>query len=237
MTSMMISGEIEKMKSHDSTDQLPVCIIGPAKLQNALMAQFLEKRIGTACGQAQILSEINLDENGTNIPQLLILWDCQHLDSSRLWKELDRSSQSLPRQRLIALFNVGTDQGIEKEALQRGIRGIFYKTDPMERLSNGVLAIIRGELWFSRKIMSEVFLERTTGAGFFGRTHPSLTRRESEMLMEIASGATNKEIAEELGISIHTVKTHLYNTYRKINVSNRLQAVLREVKNLESLKK
>ena len=85
--------------------------------------------------------------------------------------------------------------------------------------------------------MSEVFLERNTGAGFFGRTHPSLTRRESEMLMEIASGATNKEIAEELGISIHTVKTHLYNIYRKINVSNRLQAVLREVKNLESLKK
>jgi len=132
-----------------------------------------------------------------------------------------------PRQCLIALFNVGTDQGFEKDALKRSIRGIFYKTDPLERLSNGVLAILRGELWFSRKIISEVFLERNAGAGFFGRTHPSLTRRESEMLMEIASGATNREIAEELGISIHTVKTHLYNTYRKINASNRLQAVLR----------
>jgi LuxR family transcriptional regulator of csgAB operon len=59
-----------------------------------------------------------------------------------------------------------------------------------------------------------------------------LTPREMEILGVLASGAKNEEIADKLFISPHTVKTHLYAIYRKINVSNRLQAVLWASKNL-----
>lgn len=59
-----------------------------------------------------------------------------------------------------------------------------------------------------------------------------LTRREMEILSVLASGAKNEEIADKLFISPHTVKTHLYAIYRKIKVSNRLQAVLWASKNL-----
>ena len=59
-----------------------------------------------------------------------------------------------------------------------------------------------------------------------------LTPREIEILSVLASGVKNEEIASKLYISPHTVKTHLYAIYRKINVSNRLQAVLWASENL-----
>jgi len=53
-----------------------------------------------------------------------------------------------------------------------------------------------------------------------------LTGREKQVLSCIASGYTSKAIADEFNISMHTVKTHIYNIYRKINATNRLQATL-----------
>ena len=60
----------------------------------------------------------------------------------------------------------------------------------------------------------------------------TLTRREIEILSMLAVGATNEEIAEALFISPNTVKTHIYNIFKKIHVPNRLQAALWAAKNL-----
>ncbi|MFQ5717316.1 MAG: PAS domain S-box protein, partial [Nitrospinales bacterium] len=60
----------------------------------------------------------------------------------------------------------------------------------------------------------------------------NLTSREKEILLHVASGAANQEIADQLYISLHTVKTHIYNIFRKIGVDGRLQAALWAAKNL-----
>ncbi|MFH1935680.1 MAG: helix-turn-helix transcriptional regulator [Pseudomonadota bacterium] len=59
-----------------------------------------------------------------------------------------------------------------------------------------------------------------------------LTPREVEILTMMATGATNANIADKLCISPHTVKTHIYNIFKKIDVPNRLQASLWATKNL-----
>ena len=54
---------------------------------------------------------------------------------------------------------------------------------------------------------------------------PRLTSREREVLVEVASGATNREIGERLYLSPHTVKEHTSSIYRKLHVRNRAEAV------------
>ena len=53
-----------------------------------------------------------------------------------------------------------------------------------------------------------------------------LTPRELEVLSLLITGITQKKIAEKLGISIHTIKTHVTNIYEKINAKNNIQAFL-----------
>jgi len=59
-----------------------------------------------------------------------------------------------------------------------------------------------------------------------GKTKEGLTPREQEVLRQLTTGRSNKEIAEELFISEKTVKSHLNSIFRKLNVTRRLQAIL-----------
>lgn len=54
---------------------------------------------------------------------------------------------------------------------------------------------------------------------------PKLTKRETEVLNQLSLGRLNKEISNELEISIDTVKKHVKNIYHKINARNRIEAV------------
>ena len=56
-----------------------------------------------------------------------------------------------------------------------------------------------------------------------------LTEREQEIVKHVIQGMTNKEVATQLGISDHTVKTHMTNIFSKLKVSRRLQLLLRQI--------
>ena len=80
--------------------------------------------------------------------------------------------------------------------------------------------------------MTKFSLEEKWLHRLFKADSATLTSREIEVLTVLASGVKNDEIASKLHISPHTVKTHLYTIYKKIEVDNRLQAVLWATKNL-----
>lgn len=72
-----------------------------------------------------------------------------------------------------------------------------------------------------------LFLEknrRTPSANAVRRLDTKLTKREREILKLIKHGATNLDISNALAVSEHTIKSHLYNMYKKIGVRNRLEA-------------
>ena len=67
-------------------------------------------------------------------------------------------------------------------------------------------------------------VEKPGAVPWRGRVPPCLTMREHEVLASLASGARNKEIAAELGMSIRTAKFHVENIFQKLHVQTRAQA-------------
>ncbi|MGE4554149.1 MAG: LuxR C-terminal-related transcriptional regulator, partial [Desulfovibrionaceae bacterium] len=101
--------------------------------------------------------------------------------------------------------------------------------DDLAEFARGVQAVGRGELWYPRGLLAGARALNTAGAEPAADSGPAdtpLTRKEREVLALVAAGHTNQQIADATFISLHTVKTHLYNIYRKIGVGNRLQATL-----------
>jgi LuxR family transcriptional regulator of csgAB operon len=164
--------------------------------------------------------------------QSLVLLDCQGKSLERLLGELEACGPELLSQVFVALFNVDPRLRIEQEALVRGARGFFYEQDSLDRFPKGVDTILDGELWVSREIMCKCILKQKRLGSFPNRNTTGLTPRETEILAMVAVGGKNEEIAEKLCISPHTVKTHIYNIFKKIDVPNRLQAALWAANNL-----
>jgi len=70
------------------------------------------------------------------------------------------------------------------------------------------------------------------GANPFSGENGNSTWREKEILTLVALGYGNKGIADELSISVHTIKSHICDIYKKINANNRFQAILWVIKHL-----
>jgi LuxR family transcriptional regulator of csgAB operon len=80
--------------------------------------------------------------------------------------------------------------------------------------------------------MSKCILKQKTQDHLVPADTTGLTAREVQILAMVAVGSKNEDIADKLCISPHTVKTHIYNIFKKINVPNRLQAALWAANNL-----
>ena len=216
----------------DSLTDKSIYIIGPMKLQNALMAFFLQQATGAKCLGVEYFSDIEFIDSENMGQQKLVLFDCLGKDLESLLPELEGNGHRLSSQDLVGLFNIRPGLGIENKILARGIRGFFYEQDPLEKFPKGVRTMFNGEILFSRKIMTDYILKGGNYDFSSKRNESILTPREIEIVSMIATGAANAHIADKLCISPHTVKTHLYNIFKKINVPNRLQAALWAAKNL-----
>jgi LuxR family transcriptional regulator of csgAB operon len=161
-----------------------------------------------------------------------VLLDCLGKDPVSLWEEFEAETKAIFSRDYVVLFNVSPGMGFEDKALMQGAQGFFYVQDSIEQFERGILAIYAGELWVSRKIMTNYILEHRRPLLQFQWDGTGLTKRESEILGTITEGATNEEIAAKFFISTHTVKSHLYNIFKKVGVSNRMQAALWARRNL-----
>jgi DNA-binding NarL/FixJ family response regulator len=105
--------------------------------------------------------------------------------------------------------------------LDAGAIGYLLKDAEPEEIHRGLLAAARGEAPLAPKAAVEILAARSATA-----PSEALTEREREVLVLVASGLANKQIARRLGISEKTVKGHLTQVFQTLGVTDRTQAAL-----------
>ncbi|MCE8018633.1 DNA-binding response regulator [Halomonas sp. MCCC 1A11036] len=154
---------------------------------------------------------------------VLVILDLDHLSEASMqkWHNAADGKENAS----LAAFNVRDERHAVELLSLLNLQGIFYLNDSVELICKGIEALRSGNLWMSRTLMSRMIqlLRRQQMNSY--RPACGLTQRELEIIGLLGTGATNSEIAKKLFVSEHTVKSHLYNIFRKIKVHNRLQAM------------
>lgn len=120
------------------------------------------------------------------------------------------------------------DAATVRQALRAGVNGYIPKSAPADELIRAILAVADGRVYL-HALVTEA-LARDVDGTKPEPTAPSLTPRERQILDLVHQGKVVAQIAETLGVSPHTVKVHLASLYRKLQVNDRLNAVLAAVK-------
>ncbi|MFF3553434.1 response regulator [Streptomyces tsukubensis] len=135
--------------------------------------------------------------------------------------------------RVVMLTTFDTDEYVY-EALHAGASGFLLKDVRRDDLVQAVRVVSAGESLLAPSVARRLVeaYTRTPGPGGpgagagAGRRLAALTGRERETLLRLARGLSNAEIARELSVSDHTVKTHVGNVLAKLGLRDRVQAVI-----------
>ncbi len=111
------------------------------------------------------------------------------------------------------------------QVMELGVRGILKKTLPPELVVKCLTKVAEGELWFDKSLTASFLTARTV----------TLTNRESQLVILLAQGLKNKEIAHALNISEGTVKVYLSRLFQKVGVKDRFELALYGLRNLQNL--
>lgn len=140
---------------------------------------------------------------------------------------ISRLSQKMPDARILVVTLFEDDESVFT-ALKAGARGYVLKDADEDEMMRAILAVAQGEAIFSPAIASRLMdYFAATKISPHAEAFPDLTDREREILALIARGRSNAEIADELTISLKTVRNHASNIFNKLQVADRTQAAIR----------
>lgn len=143
-----------------------------------------------------------------------------------------------PRSRVI-LFTASETKEDFIEAMKLGCSGILLKNASPGLILKSIQKVNAGEIWLDSNTTAAVIRQFASPNDFpaaqhgngKGRERAQLSQREREIIVLIAQGYKNKEIAEKMFITEQTVKNHLHNVFDKLGVSDRLELALYAIHN------
>jgi DNA-binding NarL/FixJ family response regulator len=150
-----------------------------------------------------------------------------HLDEEPLrgLEVLRELRASRPEVRAVILLD-SSKREIIVEAFRAGARGVFSRHESQETLSKCVRQVYAGQIWANEQQMVfaiEALAASPTVRAVGANGLSLLSKREMEVVRLLAEGLTNRDIAERLGLSQHTIKNYLFRVFDKLGVSSRME--------------
>ena len=130
-----------------------------------------------------------------------------------------------PAVRIVVLLETSTPESVIG-AFRCGALAAFCRTESLSDLYSCIERVSRGEIWASpahSAFLVEALRSAPSCEGIEAGKLDQLSRREFQVVEHAAQGGSNKQIAERLGLSEHTVKNYLFNVFEKLGVSNRME--------------
>lgn len=157
-------------------------------------------------------------------PDLLML-DLEMPNGGGLGALRELAKDPIPRTRVVIL-TAAIDRSEQMIAIQLGARGILTKDVTTELLLKCVRCVVAGQCWLGHQTVSDLVDAIMLKPADHRPAKATLTARELDIVAAIVDGASNREIAEQFGLSPQTVKNHLSSIFDKLGISNRLELAL-----------
>lgn len=143
--------------------------------------------------------------------------------------EVAREIHSLHSETRIVMLLDSSERSQVVEAFRAGARGVFSRSESLKSLAKCILCVNQGQIWANSKELKyllEALAEALPLRVIDARGTELLSRREQEVVRCVAEGLSNREIAQRLGLTEHTVKNYLFRIFDKLGVSKRVEVVL-----------
>lgn len=141
---------------------------------------------------------------------------------------LNELRASFPETRAIILLKSAPDD-LVVDAFRAGAKGVFCKAEPIQALCKCILAVHNGQIWANSRqlhFILEALVSATPLRVMNSQGRHLLAKRENEVANLVAEGLTNREVAQKLGLSEHTISNYLFRIYEKLGISSRVELVL-----------
>jgi DNA-binding NarL/FixJ family response regulator len=214
------------MTSKNNTQSITrVLIAEGTRMASRLLADALGQQsslevVAATCGAGESLLAI-----AEKRPDVILISDALEDDAKRGFELAKEVRLAAPEARVVLLLDNCRAETVV-EAFRAGARGVFSRNESLAVLAKCVSCVAQGQIWANSEQMGYAVEALSSAAA---RRHfnvdelKTLSRREQEVAAALSDGLSNREIAERLQLSPHTVKNHIFRIFEKLGVSSRFE--------------
>ena len=209
----------------EKENRIRVVVADNTRIHTQLLADALKRDHGLDVISADPDSQGLIAAAVAHAADVLVISSNLDEEPRRAFEVLRELRVSHPQMRAVMLLD-SSKREVVLHAFRAGARGIFSRHESVESLSKCVRSVHEGQIWASSSQMSfavEALASSPTVRAVDANGLDLLSKREMEVVRSLSEGLTNREIADRLGLSQHTIKNYLFRVFDKLGVSSRVE--------------